>query len=187
MCNLEEPRSSGGGPALCDAAKTLIITCILEGEANAQIRAALKKTGHVHDLSNNAFSAYRNHEVVVKARQTALLNVKDMGIVSLARRIEALNDQAEDLFALCKKSKDAKEKATLARSAVLTVRELSRIVDLIDPTGTDGIPNAGEAKQDAPPEITIEQVLRVMRTMSAQKRRIVQPQASEPESVSASI
>ena len=178
MCNLEEPRSASG-PVLCDKAKELILRCVLEGDRNTEIRAALRKAQHIHSLSDAALYRYRQMPLIREARVQALINVRDVGVVSLARRVERLNDAAEDLIKAFKQTRDYVEKATLARAFVLVCREISRLVDHVGRDDANGIPNA--PTEDTPHEISVESVLRVMRTMSAQKRRLVAAQYSEPE------
>ena len=180
MCNLEEPRAASG-PALCDAAKELIVRGILEGEPNVQIRAALKKNKHHHELSGQTFCTYRKMPIVLEARVQSLVNIRDVGVVSLARRIEALDGVAQDLSKAFKQTRDYVEKATLARAFVLVCREISRLVDAVDIGDANAIPNASEEKQDAPQEITISQVLRLMRVMSQQKRRLASAQKLVPQ------
>ena len=123
MCNLEEPRSASG-PVLCDKAKRLILRCVLEGDRNTEIRAALRKAQHIHNLSDAALYRYRQMPLIREARLQALVNIKDVGVVSLARRIEALNDAAQDLIIAFKRTCDNVEKATLARAFVLVCREI---------------------------------------------------------------
>ena len=178
MCNLEEPRSASG-PVLCDKAKELILRCVLEGDRNTEIRAALRKAQHIHSLSDAALYRYRQMPLIREARVQALINVRDVGVVSLARRVERLNDAAEDLFQQMRKTRDNLEKASLARVFVLVCREISRLVDAVDLDSTNGIPKP--SAEVAPREITISQVLAVVRTLTAQKRRLAAATSAETE------
>lgn len=82
------------------AARDLVRSRIIAGDDNTEIRAKLKQDGYPCDITDQAFTVYRQDPEVLAARQLARQLVAQIGVGDFSRRINALVKHANNLHNL---------------------------------------------------------------------------------------
>ncbi len=138
-----EQRSRGGGAHLSDAAQDVILACIVRGDSNALINAALIKAGHLargQSLSHVTLTAYRRDpraKVQVDRLSQEAIQVAHVALSdSLVAAVEIFRASVHALFsgpARFKAGMSAQERNSL-------INALFKAVDLLwDRVGRDDL------------------------------------------------
>jgi hypothetical protein len=87
------------GPKLNEAARLLVVTAIVEGLSNEEVRARLQAAGHER-ISPQAMQRYRRSAEVREAVNTVVCEASDAARISLYGRLVLLNAEVEALVLL---------------------------------------------------------------------------------------
>jgi hypothetical protein len=126
---------------LNEAARQLVRERIVAGDANDEIRAALKAAKYPADLTNPTLTGYRADPDVQAALEQRRSEALEVGYADRGRRVEHLHRVAQALFVELFGSPEGTgftEQTTHARSATIDrwldcLREINRLVDQLPP------------------------------------------------------
>jgi len=122
---------------LNEAARQLVRERIIAGDANDQIRAALKAAQFPCDVTNPTLSGYRADPEVQAALERRRSEALEVGYADRGRRVEHLHRVAQALFVELFGKEDtadfaaqtAKERAATIDQWLACLREISRLTD----------------------------------------------------------